>query len=265
MNSFLAIQRQLNVRPGEVGLSWTGQAGFAFKDSAGLIYHIDPYLSDICSQTVGYHRMNPPPVEAGDVAADFILITHEHHDHLDDESIPAIAKANPDVTFIAPRASIQSLMELNISNNRLITIQRGEHRKIGTVNVKAVMAHHTEDSVGYLLQFDDVVCYHTGDTIYSDDLIPIKDEHPHIMMTCMNGRLGCMNIPDAAHLTAHIQPRFAIPMHHGMFQENTADPKEFVRQAEAYSGITKGLTMKQGAWYICNKREGFTLQTTSEK
>lgn len=51
---------------------------------------------------------------------------------------------------------------------------------------------------------------------------------PDLMMTCINRRLGCMNIPDAARLTAHIQPKYAVPMHIGMFKENTANPKEFV-------------------------------------
>jgi L-ascorbate metabolism protein UlaG (beta-lactamase superfamily) len=188
------------------------------------------------------------------------LITHEHHDHLDDGSIPAIAAANPELIFVAQPASIDCLEELGISPCQLVKIQRGESKKIGYINVKAVLAHHTKDSVGYVLQVDDLVFYHTGDTIYYNDLISVKEKHPHVMMTCMNGRLGCMNIPDAARLTAHIQPQFAVPMHYGMFRENTADPKEFVRQTEAYSGITKGFIMKQGKWYVFGEQEGFSLR-----
>jgi L-ascorbate metabolism protein UlaG (beta-lactamase superfamily) len=265
MNSFISDQQKLAVKTGAVGISWTGQAGFAFKDSEGLVYHIDPYFSDVCSKTIGYHRIVPPPVEAQNVTADFILITHKHHDHLDDGSIPTIAEANPDLTFAAPPASIHCLKELGISPNRLMKIQKGECKQIGNVNVKAVLSHHTKDSVGYILQFDDLTFYHTGDTTYSDDLISVRKDHPDVMMTCINGRLGCMNIPDAARLTAHIQPQFAVPMHYGMFRENTADPEEFIRQVEAYSGITNGFIMKQGEWYVFSEEEGFTSEYKDEK
>jgi L-ascorbate 6-phosphate lactonase len=258
-DSFIDIQQNLEVETGKVSISWTGQAGFAFKNLTGLVYHVDPYLSNICSQTIGYHRAVPAPVKAKDVIADFIMITHEHHDHLDDKSIPVIAEANSELAFVGPPSCISCLLGLGISPDRLITIQRNQERKIGDIQVKAVTAHHTDDSVGYVLHFGDLVCYITGDTIYSDDLIPVKDERPKIVMTCMNGRLGCMNIPDAARLVAHIQPRYAVPMHHGMFTENTADPNEFVRQVEAYSGITKGFIMEQGKWYLFSKEQGFVL------
>lgn len=68
-----------------------------------------------------------------------------------------------------------------------------------------------------------------------------------------------MNIADAARLNGHIQPQFAIPMHYGMFKENTADPDEFIRQAEAYSGITKGVILQQGTWYLFSRDQGFVL------
>lgn len=260
MSSFIHIQKKLDVDPQTVGISWTGQAGFAFKDSAGLVYHVDPYLSNVCSQSVGYHRAVPAPVAAKDVVANVLLVTHEHRDHLDDGSVPAIAKANPELVFAGPPSCISRFLELGISSRRLVTIRRGQDRKMGNAIIKAVPAYHTDDSVGYLLHFGESVFYITGDTTYAEELIAVTDENPHVIMTCINGRLGCMNIADAARLTGHIQPQFAVPMHYGMFTENTADPEEFVRQAEAYSGITKGFIMEQGAWYVFSKEQGFVLK-----
>src|SRR5690554_4573545 len=104
---FIERQAQLRIEEnGQVGMAWTGQAGFAFKDVGGLIYHVDPYLSNACSRYVGYHRIIPPPVEAKDVKADFFLFTHAHRDHLDPDSIPIIAKANPEALFIGPSSCI---------------------------------------------------------------------------------------------------------------------------------------------------------------
>lgn len=264
MNSFINNQQNLIVKKGKLGIAWTGQAGFAFKDSSGIIYYVDPYLSNICSETIGYHRLLPPPVKAKNVEVNFILITHAHKDHLDERSLPAIAKSNPTSTLVAPPSCIHRLMELGISSDKLITIQCGQERTIGNIVVKAVLAHHTTDSIGYILRFEGTTIYITGDTIYKDDLMNIKNENPHVVIACINGRLGCMNISDAARLVAHLQPEFAVPMHFGMFKENTANPNEFIHQVEAYNGVSKGFIMEMGTWYLFNKKQGFLKPSNSD-
>ena len=258
MGTFIEQQHSLRVKQGQIGLSWTGQAGFAFKDSQNVIYYIDPYFSNACSRYIGYHRSIPSPVKAGDVKADFLLFTHEHRDHLDPDSVPEIAEMNPTAKFVGPPSCISILKEMGIAAERLIPIRRGQVQKVGNINLYAVMAFHTEDSLGYVLDLEETKVYITGDTTYSDDLISTVDFKPDLMMTCINGRLGCMNIPDAARLTAHIQPEYVIPMHFGLFKENTADPEEFIRQAESYSGIVKGIILEHGSWYIFDKNKGFT-------
>src|SRR5690606_3001449 len=123
---------------------------------------------------------------------------------------------------------------------RLIAIERGDRRFVGRCDVHAVPALHTDDSVGYVLRFGKVCVYVTGDTVYSDELAAACGHRPDLLMICINGRLGCMDIRDAVRLTARIGPPFAVPMHYGMFAENTADPEEYVRQLEACGGSTRG-------------------------
>jgi L-ascorbate 6-phosphate lactonase len=259
MSSFTAKQKDLRVTEESVGICWTGQAGFSFKDSGGLTYHVDPFLSNVCSRYVGYHRAIPAPVEAGEMEGDFFLFTHEHRDHLDTDSVPIIAANanNKNAKFIGPPACMTRLLELEINANRLIAIKRGESVKIGNIEVKAVYAEHTDDSVGYILSFSTLKIYITGDTEYSIKLIEIGKEKPEIMICCINGRLGCMNIADAVRLTSHIQPNIAVPMHVNMFIENTASADEYIRQVELHSGITKGFIMEHGAWYNYSRTEGF--------
>ena len=255
---FIEEQQKLRVEQrGQVGIAWTGQAGFAFKDVRGFVYHVDPYFSDACSRFIGYHRAVPPPVEAKDVKADYFLFTHEHRDHLDPDSVPIMAEANPNAVFVGPPSCLARLREMGISSERITALRRGESIPIGNAWVHAVPAFHTDDSVGYVLQFDDVTVYITGDTVYSDELLSIGTYKPDVMMSCINGKLGCMNIADAARLASRIQPKYAVPMHIQMFTENTADPEEYVRQVEAYGGATKGFMMKMGQWYVFDLTRGF--------
>lgn len=256
---FGSTQKRLHVEgQGKFAIAWTGQAGFAIKDASGSVYHIDPYLSEACFESIGYRRLVPPPVEAKDVQADVFLFTHEHRDHLDPVSVPVMARNNPHALFAGPPACLTRLLQMGVEPHRLVAMERNNSKQIGTSTVHAVMAHHTADSVGYVLQFAGASVYITGDTTYGDDLIAIANLQPDLMLSCINGRLGCMNIADAVRLTAHIQPRFAVPMHIGMFIENTASGEEFVRQVEASSGLTKGFLMELGVWYMFEPDEGFT-------
>jgi L-ascorbate metabolism protein UlaG (beta-lactamase superfamily) len=256
MNSFTAFQQKVLPKDAEIALSWTGQAGFSFKDSRGFVYHIDPYLSNICSQYSGYHRMISAPVGSDQIKGNYFIFTHEHRDHLDTDSIPIIAESNPDSIFVGPPACISRLLELNISPHRLVTIKRNDSIDFGNMNIKAVLAVHTDDSVGYVLSFGDIKVYITGDTVYTDELIKVADDHPDLMISCINGRLGCMNIADAVRLTSHIQPKIAIPMHIHMFLENSANPGEYIRQVELHSSITKGYMMEHGEWYVYTPADG---------
>ncbi|MGP4041110.1 MBL fold metallo-hydrolase [Gracilibacillus sp. D59] len=258
IDHFIEKQHKLNVQKGQIGLSWTGQAGFALLDDDHVVYHIDPYLSNACSRTVGFNRIIGPPVQANQMKTDYVFITHDHKDHLDPDSIPEIFKANPEVTFVGPPSCIEILKEMKIPTRNLSVIRRGEKQEIGNLIVQAVLAIHTKDSVGYVLDLKGLKLYITGDTTYSDDLI--LSEKLDLMMVCINGRLGCMNIPDAARLTAHIQPKYVIPMHIGMFKENTANPTEFVHQAENYSGMVQGFIMEHGSWYIYDKAGGLNIK-----
>jgi L-ascorbate 6-phosphate lactonase len=52
------------------------------------------------------------------------------------------------------------------------------------------------------------------------------------LSVCINGKLGNMNLQEAARLTAQLQPRQVLPMHWGLFAENTLDPLEFARLVE---------------------------------
>ena len=85
------------VPEGSLALYWLCQAGFAFKTSAGQIVYIDPYLSDVVERLVGFKRMMTSPIQAEEVAADLIICTHEHLDHMDVDALPVTCRepANP--------------------------------------------------------------------------------------------------------------------------------------------------------------------------
>ena len=58
----------------------------------------------------------------------------------------------------------------------------GKARRSPAFDVSAVLAHHvtsagaqTPDAVGYVLDLDGIVVYHTGDSLYHPDMRAVKD------------------------------------------------------------------------------------------
>jgi len=224
------------VEPGRVAIQWLGQGGFAFKSHAGQVLVVDPYLSDSANASGSAARLADIPIRPKDVRLDYLFLTHDHQDHTDPHTAPAVAQANPDATVVCPPSSCRHLTKLGVPSSQITTAMPGQSLEFPGFKAHVVAAQHTEDSVGYVFEFandgsgtDTVSVYITGDTEYNDGLAAAVEEFgPEVLLVPINGRWGNMDAAQAAALTAQIAPREVIPMHFGMFAENTADPADFL-------------------------------------
>jgi len=226
------------VPPNGVTLFWLGQGGFAFKTPDDKVIVVDPYLSD----AGGAKRLVPKALCPREVRGDaerqqqtlfpsLVLCTHDHIDHTDPQGLQELASTSSAV-FAGPPSSCKIVKESGIDASRVAEIKRGETKTLAGVQVRAVFAKHTEDSVGYVLTIGKTRLYITGDSEYDPQLAQVKSLKPDILIVCINGKWGNMNAQDAARLTAQIAPKVVIPMHFGMFAENTVDPQTFVEAAK---------------------------------
>ncbi|MGI4788409.1 MAG: MBL fold metallo-hydrolase [Janthinobacterium lividum] len=224
------------VEAGRVAIHWLGQGGFAFKAHGGDVIVVDPYLSDSANGDGNATRLVDIPVRPKDVRLDYLFLTHDHIDHLDPQTAPAIAQMNPDAPVVCPPSACHHLTKLGVPMSRITTAMPGQSLEFPHFAVHVVAAQHSEDSVGFVFEFqndgssaDTVSVYITGDTEYNDGLAAAVEEYgPEVLLVPINGRWGNMDAAQAATLTAQIAPREVIPMHYGMFAENTADPADFV-------------------------------------
>jgi L-ascorbate 6-phosphate lactonase len=220
----------------QVGIWWLGGAGFVLKSTTGRTVAIDPYLSDSLDHTYQWKRLpgSPAPLAPSELHVDLVLATHAHEDHLDPETIPDMARHSR-AMLAGPEMCAQLMREWGIPAERIVQIDRGQTRTIAGVPVTAVLAHHvspagaqTPDAVGYVLDLDGIMVYHTGDSLYHSQLIGVRSLHPQVLLVCINGQYGNMNPEEAARLTVELDPAVVIPMHWGLVAENTVDPGEFV-------------------------------------
>jgi len=110
-------------------------------------------------------------------AADVIVITHEHHDHLDQEAIRLLSRENTQV--IANKASAEIL-------GKGIVMENGDRRQLtDDISLEAVPAYNITDGHtqfhpkgrdnGYLLTVDGLTIYIAGDTEDIDEMAHLKD------------------------------------------------------------------------------------------
>lgn len=249
------------VEAGRVAIQWLGQGGFAFKDHGGDVIVVDPYLSDSANADGTAPRLVDIPVRPKEVRLDYLFLTHDHADHTDPHSAPAIAQANPQSPIICPPSSCRHLTKLGVPSAQITTAMPGQSLSFPNFLVHVVAAQHSEDSVGFVFEFaqagsetDNVCVYITGDTEYNVGLAAAVEEFgPDVLLVPINGKWGNMSAEQAAKLTAQIAPREVIPMHFGMFAENTADPADFLAHLAVATNSSPAIVpvvMKHSACHI---------------
>ncbi|NLG24688.1 MAG: MBL fold metallo-hydrolase [Clostridiales bacterium] len=213
-------------------IRWLGQGGFLMRlgDRAAAF---DPYLSDsVAASGDRFHRLVPIPIAPEELAVGLIAFSHDHLDHLDPDTV--VKTDAP--AYAGPASCLKHLAALGIPAEKRLPLGRGDVYRLGGARLMGVPAAHTDDSVGWVIEYAGVRLYITADTLYDDSLADAGALGIDIFLCCVNGRLGNMNAQEAARVARDLPCRLAIPMHYGMFAENTCDPADFARAMEG-SGI----------------------------
>ena len=218
------------VSPDKAALWFLGQAGYYLKsDNTGIV--IDPYLTDSVGKSAPeFSRAYPTPVEPSAIKADIFIVTHDHQDHLDTETIAAY-RHKDSTMFIAPRNAAKTLLKLGIPQKNIQVVDQADTAEYVNIKIEGIYALATDpgvlDTTGYKITFaNGKSVYHTSDTAYCELLLnacPKAD----VLLTCINGKFGNLNVPQAVSLTKAMQPAYAIPNHYDAMALNSENPETF--------------------------------------
>jgi len=250
LNLKLELDR-VEVPAGGVGLYWLGQAGFVFRTAAGQRIFLDPYLSDACERLYGFKRLSLPAILAEEVEADWVILTHEHADHLDPDAIPEIARRNPACCFAGPIGCIDGLEQASVTADRRVVLEPNQRYDLGDLVVHSVPADHGDlspSALALVLDFGGVRVMATGDSSWRPKLFkPLYDLKLDVALPVINGVFGNMNHIDAAMLVAEAKPRLAIPCHFWTFAEQGAgDPGGFINDCARLCPQVEARLLKPG-------------------
>jgi len=243
-----------------VAMWWIGQAGFVFKTPRGKIVVVDPYLSDAAERMFGFKRLTLPPITADEVRADLLVLTHEHADHLDPDTVPVIVKNNPACRVIAPKGCIEGLDAAAVPNEAREIVESYKRYAFDDVVIHTARADHgdfSDTALAVVLQFGGIRIACTGDTSFRPNFLkPLYEVRPDVLLPCINGVFGNMGHIDAAMLTQAANPRFAIPCHYWTFAEHGAgDPAGFVNACRCLCPEVKALLLRPGDRFVVSPEE----------
>lgn len=200
-------------------ITWLGQAGLLFEKN-GFKIMVDPYLSD-CVKKVepkNYRRV-PVNEDLFDISPDVMVFTHNHLDHYDPETAPRFINENTCVTVLAPSSVWTEARKLGGSNNY---VQFNRHTTWTQNGIKftAVKAEHSDPyAIGIIIDDGGKKYYITGDTLYNEEVFADIPNDIYAVFLPVNGVGNNMNMTDAKSFCERIAPKFAVPIHCGMFDE----------------------------------------------
>ena len=208
-------------------------ASFVMETPAGTIY------SDPVGDAAAYADLSAP---------DLILITHEHGDHYDAETLAGLPGEAPLVVNPAVMGMLPDDLRA-----RATLIANGESTEALGVTIEAIPAYNiTEGRLnfhpegrdnGYVLTVDGFRVYISGDTEDVPEMRALRD---------IDLAFVCMNLPftmaaePAASAVAEFRPGAVYPYHYRGRDGGTQDPEEFARLVNA---AAEGVEVKMGGWY----------------
>lgn len=164
-------------------LIFQGHGSYKLITNDHKVIYVDPFIESDYSEP-----------------ADIILVTHEHMDH---NQINLVTKKDNTVIIRSKDMNINGKTYLN--------------KEVDNIYIEAVQAynknHKIEDCVGYILKFDDLTIYCSGDTSLTEDMQnKIPEYHVDYCLLPIDGIYN-MGPEEASICAEYIQAKHTIPIH----------------------------------------------------
>ncbi len=139
----LAEKPRVDSQPSEAAASWYGHSS-ALIEIDGYRVLADPVWSQRCSpsRSVGPQRMHEVPVTLEALpAVDAVVISHDHYDHLDIDTIVALARTQR-APLVVPLGIGAHLRKWGIPESRIVELDWYESHRIGELTLICTPARH---------------------------------------------------------------------------------------------------------------------------
>ena len=252
-------------------LTWIGHASFLLQiDGVNIL--TDPHLTKRASPVsfAGPVRTTPPGLKIKDLPIiDIIVISHNHYDHLDSQSIRQIIKQqkNNQPLILVP-LKLKSLLK-SFGATNVKELGWWDNIKFKNLNLHSVPVQHWSNRsfntnktlwCGWVIKTSSFKTFFCGDTGYSKDFLTIQKKFDYMDLSLIP--IGAYaprwfmkdhhcNVKEAIQIHKDIQSKYSIAMHWGTFQltdEPMEEPVQLLKSLYTQKSLSdkKFITMKHG-------------------
>ena len=206
-------------------VTWLGQAGFLLEKNGKKIL-LDPYLSNACGElNPASYRRTPLDESYLALKPDAILLTHDHIDHTDNETLKHYLPGDGGILVLAGANAWDKVRTFGGANN-YVRFRPGTRWSWEGLVFTAVPAEHSDpESIGIVVEDADKKYYFTGDTLCNTRVLEALPRDLYAVFLPINGKGNNMNAADAAVFAKATGAKYSVPVHFGMFDE--LDPSVF--------------------------------------
>lgn len=273
--------------PAAPQVTWLGHSTFLIQ-YRGLNILTDPILSGRASPVsfAGPARLVDMPVTLKDLPRiDFVVISHNHYDHLDQETIEALGNTP---RYLVPLRLKEWFVDSGIDATQVDEFDWWDQMNFGTLTITATPSQHWSARglydrnktlwAAWHLRIDNFTTWFGGDTGYNEiefkqireklgpvdlGLIPIGAYAPRWFMKAQH-----VDPAEAIRLHRDIGARQSIGMHWGTFElsaEPIMQPAERIAEAQKQGlvGVDEFFTLPVGASHVIKLTEHPTQLATS--
>lgn len=180
---------------GECAVSWYGHSS-ALLEVDGYRVLADPIWSRRCSpsRVVGPSRLHEPPLALDALPAiDAIIISHDHYDHLDIDTVIGLARTQR-APFVVPLGIGAHLRKWGIPESRIVELDWNESHRIGELTLVCTPARHFSGRMfkrnttlwaSWVIAGPAHRAFFGGDTGYTKSFSEIGSQHGPFDLTLM--------------------------------------------------------------------------------
>lgn len=210
-------------------VTWYGHSS-VLVEIDGYRVLTDPMWSERCSPShaVGPQRLHPPPAPLEALpAVDAVVISHDHYDHLDIDTVTALARTQR-APFFVPLGVGAHLRAWGIPAPRIVELDWEESGRVGELTLTCTPARHFSGRflarnntlwASWVFTGPRARAYFGGDTGYTKSFAQIGSEHGPFDVTLMP--VGAYN---PAWPDIHMNPEEAVQAHRDVTDTGTLVP-----------------------------------------
>jgi L-ascorbate metabolism protein UlaG (beta-lactamase superfamily) len=250
--------------PATTQITWLGHSAFLLQVEGKNIL-TDPHFSKRASPLsfAGPKRIIAPPLNIDELPhIHAVVISHNHYDHLDEESLTELyeRQKNAPPLFLVPLGLKEELLSYDMTN--VVEMDWWESHEYEGMTLTALPVKHWSQRTffdrnkslwaGWLVDIEGFRFFHTGDSGYSDDFRKIGEDYPGIdLATIPIGAYDPRWFMKDAHMSPEeavqtfidLKADKAIGMHWGTFiltDEEMDEPPVRLAEALKEKGIEAG-------------------------